>query len=84
MTTISEVDHVPILRFSANSFKTDSFDWAGITSFFWAGCFSLARFAAVGADAGFGVVEFSVVESVYYVFGTVYWDWIGVVASARN
>jgi len=42
----------------------------------------VAGVVAVGADAGFGVVEFSVVKSVYYVFGTVYWDWTGVVASA--
>ena len=42
----------------------------------------MAGFVAVDADAGVGVVEFSVVESVYYVLGAVYWDWIGVVASA--
>ncbi len=42
----------------------------------------MAGFAAVGAYAGVGVVEFSVVESVYYVFGAVYWDRVRVVASA--
>ena len=42
----------------------------------------MAGFVAIVADVGLGVVEFSVIESVYYVFGTVYWDRIGVVASA--
>ena len=42
----------------------------------------MAGFVAVGADTGVGVVEFSVVESVYYVFGAIYWDWVRVVASA--
>ena len=42
----------------------------------------MAGFASVSAYAGVGVVEFSVLESVYYVFGAVYWDWIGVFASA--
>ena len=42
----------------------------------------MAGVTAVDAATGLGVVEFLIVESVYYVFGTVYWDWIGVVASA--
>ena len=37
----------------------------------------MAGVVAVSAYAGIGGVEFSVVESFYYVFGTVYWDWIG-------
>ena len=36
------------------------------------------------ADSGLGNIKFSVIESVYYVFGTVYWDWIGMVAPAWN
>ena len=45
---------------------------------------ALIGVGVVAADtgAGLGVVEFSVVESVYYVFGSVYWYWIGVAASA--
>ena len=44
----------------------------------------MAGVVAVVADAGLGVVEFSVVESVYYVFGSVYWDRLGVVASVGD
>ena len=41
----------------------------------------MAVVVAFVPDAGLGIVEFSVVESVYYVFSAVYWDWLGVVAS---
>jgi len=53
--------------------------WHGILC---VGDIPLEGVVAVDAYAGFGVVEFSVVESVYYVFGAVYRDWVGVVASA--
>ena len=42
----------------------------------------MACVVAFGAYAGVRVDEFSVVESFYYVFGTVYWGWVGLVASA--
>ena len=42
----------------------------------------MACLIPVVADASLGGVKLSVFESFYYVFGTVYWDRLGVAASA--
>ena len=42
----------------------------------------MAGIVAADSDVSTWVVEFSFVESIYYVLGTIYWDWVRVVASA--
>ncbi len=83
MTTISEVDQVQMDEVLRRVLSNTLFAWVGFIAFFGLAVLRWRVLLTIGADVSFGIAQFSVVKSLYYVFSTVYWYWVGVVVSSR-